>query len=58
MLCSDADTRKPGGVGGNSIVAGFLQQQSPQQGGGRSHQQQVMDKQGAAEDGVQGVVVR
>ena len=57
MLCSDADTRKPGGVGGNSSVAGILQQQSPQQGG-RSHQQQVMDKQGAAEDGVQGVVVR
>ena len=34
---------------------GFLQQQSPQ--GGRSHQQQVMDRQGA-EDGVQGLVVR
>ena len=52
MLCSDADTRKHAG-GGNSI--GFLQQQSPQ--GGRSHQQQVMDRQGA-EDGVQGLVVR
>ena len=34
---------------------GFLQQQSPQ--GGRSHQQQAMEKQGA-EDGVQGLVVR
>ena len=52
MLCSDADMRKHAG-GGNSM--GFLQQQSPQ--GGRSHQQQVMDRQGA-EDGVQGLVVR